>query len=257
MRDPDHKPDLKIVDTGLRTPLLETRNLTFSHGPQTLIHGIDLALQPGRRTVIMGANGTGKSLLIRLMHGLLKPTAGEVLWQGRPLNRTARDAQALVFQHPVMLRRSVLANLRFALAARGIGGRERVRLADKALEDARLTSFAHRPARVLSGGEQQRLAIARALACSPQLLFLDEPTASLDPASTALIEAQVLKAHASGVSIVMITHDKGQAQRIAEEIVFLNAGRITERGPASRILTNPKSPAAQAWLSGQLYLGPE
>ena len=254
MRDPNQRPDLKLVDTAEHIPLLETRKLSFTNGSQSLIHGIDLALQPGKCTVIMGANGTGKSLLVRLMHGLLKPTAGEVLWQGKPLNRTARDAQALVFQHPVMLRRSVLANLRFALAARGIGGRERNRLAEKALEDARLTTFANRPARVLSGGEQQRLAIARALACSPELLFLDEPTASLDPASTALIEELVLNAHAQGVSIVMITHDKGQAQRIAEDIVFLHAGRIAERGPAASVLTNPQSPAAQAWLSGKLYL---
>lgn len=235
--------------------VLEGRNLVLIRENKRLIDEIDLGIRPGR-TVIMGANGSGKSLLLRMLHGLIKPTGGQVVWQGQPLDRAARDQQALVFQKPIMLRRSVLANLKFALAVRGIGGRERARRAEAALESARLTDLANRPARVLSGGEQQRLAIARALACAPKLLFLDEPTASLDPASTLLIEEQIAEAHAAGVTIVMVTHDVNQARRIADDIVFLHAGRVAERGPASRILTRPVSEPARAWLEGRLYVGP-
>ena len=132
---------------------------------------MDVGIQAGRRTAIMGANGAGKSLLLRLMHGLLAPTAGQVLWHGRPLGRRGRRAQAMVFQRPVLLRRSVLANLRFALSAHGIRGERAEARATKALKQARLEGQAQSPARVLSGGEQQRLAVARALATTPQILF--------------------------------------------------------------------------------------
>ena len=243
-----------VINGDFGQPVLEARDLVLIRGNKRLIDGIDLGIRSSR-TVIMGANGSGKSLLLRLMHGLIKPTEGQVSWRGEPLDRAARDQQALVFQKPVMLRRSVLANLRFALAVRGIGGRERARRAEEALETARLTELANRPARVLSGGEQQRLAIARALACAPRLLFLDEPTASLDPASTLMIEQQIADAHAAGVIIVMVTHDVNQARRIADDIVFLHAGRVAERGPASRVLSKPSSEPARAWLEGRLYVG--
>ncbi|MFT6774062.1 MAG: tungstate transport system ATP-binding protein [Paracoccaceae bacterium] len=235
---------------------LAVRGLTFSAGGRRLVDGIDLTVRAGRRTVILGANGAGKSLLLRLMHGLLTPDAGEVTWRGGPLDRAARRAQGMVFQHPVMLRRSVRANLAFALARRGLSRAERRAREDEALERARLTDFAARPARVLSGGEQQRLAIARAMACRPELLFLDEPTASLDPASTQAIEDLVTEAHASGVTIVMVTHDAGQARRLADDIAFLHAGRVAEAGPAAQILNAPASPAAQAWFEGRLFLSP-
>lgn len=246
---------VNVINGEFGQTVLEGRNLVLVREHKRLIDGIDLGIRGGR-TVIMGANGSGKSLLLRILHGLIKPTEGQVVWEGLPMDRGARDQQALVFQKPVMLRRSALANLRFALAVRGIGGRERTRRAAEALETARLTDLSHRPARVLSGGEQQRLAIARALACAPKLLFLDEPTASLDPASTQLIEEQIAQAHAAGVTIVMVTHDANQARRIADDIVFLHGGRIAERGPASRILSRPTSEPVKAWLEGRLYVGP-
>ena len=160
--------------------------------------GVDLDIAPGRRTVVMGSNGAGKCLLLRLLHGLLRPTSGRVLWKGRPLDATGRRAQAMVFQRPVMLRRSVLANLDFALRVHGVRGPARRERERSALALARLEDLAGRPPRVLSGGEQQRLAVARALACDPELLFLDEPTASLDPASTHAIEMLIREAHAAG-----------------------------------------------------------
>jgi len=201
----------------------------------------------------MGPNGSGKSLLLRLLHGLLQPTDGEVLWEGRTLCPIGRAAQALVFQKPVMLRRSVLANLRFALGVRGISGRERTRRAEAALSQARLEHLAHRPARVLSGGEQQRLALARALVSEPRVLLLDEPSASLDPTSTAMFEEQVALAHERGVSIVTVTHDPGQARRLGDDLVFLDQGRVVERGSAEQVLSRPASVAARAWLAGRLH----
>jgi len=239
--------------------LMEVGGLAYEAGGKRIVDGIDLAVRPGRRLVVMGANGAGKSVLLRLMHGLLAPIAGGVFWHGRPLGRAARNCQAMMFQRPVMLRRSVLANLRFALAVRGFGGGERARREQEALALGRLEDLAQRPARVLSGGEQQRLAVARALACQPELLFLDEPTASLDPASTQAIEELIGAAHARGVTTVTVTHDAGQARRLADDIAFLHAGRVAEFGPAERVLDAPRSAAARAWLDGRLYLddGPD
>lgn len=239
----------------LHPPLLAARGLGFEARGRHLLSDVSLTLNAGRTTVILGANGAGKSLLLRLLHGLIPPTAGTIRWQGRPFDRAARAAQAMVFQRPVMLRRSVLSNLRFALAVRGIRGKARAARAAEALDRARLTDLAHRPARVLSGGEQQRLALARALACTPELLFLDEPTASLDPASTHAVEQLIREAQEAGVTVVMVTHDIGQARRLGQDIVFLERGRVVETGPAEEVLETPRSEAARAWLAGRLYLG--
>ncbi len=237
-------------------PLIAARGLGYDAGGRTLLDGVDVAIGAGRRTVVMGANGAGKSLLLRLLHGLIAPTRGQVVWQGRPLDRAARRAQAMVFQRPVMLRRSVRANLDFALAAAGVPRRDRRARAEDALATAGLTHLAARPARVLSGGEQQRLALARALACAPDLLFLDEPTASLDPASTLAIEGLIGTAHARGATVVLVTHDAGQARRMGDDVIFMAHGRVAETGPAADVLSAPRSAAARAWLDGRLHLGP-
>jgi len=162
-------------------PLLEARGLHFAAGGQTLIHGIDLEITPRKRTLVMGANGSGKSLLLRLLHGLLTPSSGEVLWRGHVPDRAARRAQAMVFQRPVMLRRSVLANLNFALKVHGLTSRARANRAQEALEMARLTDLATHPARVLSGGEQQRLAVAARWSASPNCCSSTSPQAVLIP----------------------------------------------------------------------------
>ena len=235
-------------------PLLRARGLCFDAGGKRLIDGIDADLPPRGCTAVMGANGAGKSLLLRLLHGLIPPSAGELLWRGRPLDREGRSAQAMVFQRPVLLRRSVLANLRFALAVRGVVGTERAARESEALDRARLHELANRPARVLSAGEQQRLAVVRALACTPRLLLLDEPSASLDPASTHAIEELIIEARGKGVAIVLVTHDQGQARRLADDIIFLHAGRVAETGTSSEVLDSPGSEAARAWLEGRLHL---
>ncbi len=235
-------------------PLMTARGLCFDAGGQRLIDGIDLHIHPGRCTVIMGANGSGKSLLLRLLHGLITPTGGEVRWQERPLDAAARQQQAMVFQRPVMLRRSVMANLRFALSVRGLRGAERKTRETEAIALARLDALKDKPARVLSGGEQQRLAMARALVCAPRMLFLDEPTASLDPASTQAIEQMIEDARETGTTIIVVTHDAGQARRLGDDLVFLHGGRVVETGPVAQVLDNPRSQAARAWLGGRLFV---
>jgi tungstate transport system ATP-binding protein len=234
-------------------PLLpmEARDLVFEAGGKRLIDGIDLVLSAGPVTVVMGPNGAGKSLLLRLLHGMIAPTAGTVRWGGKPPTEEVRRRQAMVFQRPVLLRRSTSANIEFVLNQRGAASTGRCR---ELLRQVELEGLASRPARLLSGGEQQRLALARALATEPEVLFLDEPTASLDPHSTATIERIVLAMHAHGTKIVFVTHDIGQARRLAQEVVFLHAGRVVEHAPAAQFFAKPVSPQAGDYLAGGLVL---
>lgn len=233
---------------------LAARGLVFEAGGKRLIDDVSLTLRAGPVTAVMGPNGAGKSLLLRLLHGLLKPTQGEILWAGRPADRGVVARQAMVFQRPVLLRRSVAANVSYALEVRGVSAPERSRRLEAVLRVARLEHLAERPARVLSGGEQQRLAVARALSLSPEILFLDEPTSSLDPASTLAIEELLRQAQAGGTKLVLVTHDIGQAKRLAQEVVFMHRGRIAEQTTADRFFGRPASMQAQAFLDGRIVL---
>ncbi len=229
---------------------LELRGVSFAAGAVPILGGIDLILSEGPRTVVLGPNGAGKSVLLRLCHGLLAPSAGTIAWRGaRP---DGHHRHAMVFQRPVMLRRSALANVAYGLKLAGIRGAERQRRARAKLGAVGLAHLARRSARRLSGGEQQRVALARAWALEPDVIFLDEPTASLDPAATRLVESIIAAMHNGGSKIVMTTHDLGQARRLADEIVFLDRGRIAERGPAAQFFAAPQSPAAVAFLRGEL-----
>jgi len=229
---------------------LQAHRLAFEAGGTRLLDDVSFDLQAGRRTVLLGPNGAGKSLLLRLCHGLLRPTSGEVRWahDGR---RTARR-QAMVFQQPVMLRRSAIANITHALAAHDVPRGDRLPRANAALALAGLTHAARRPARVLSGGEQQRLALARAWATEPEILFLDEPTASLDPAATRAVETLIEGFHAADTKIVMATHDLGQARRIADDILFLHKGRLLEASDAAAFFENPQTEEGRAFIAGEL-----
>jgi len=228
---------------------LTLNRIGFAPNGVPVLADIDLRIEAGARSVILGANGAGKSVLMRLMHGLLKPTAGEIRWNARE-SRPA--AQCLVFQRPVMLRRSALANVAYGLKLAGVPHTRRNLEARAALERVGLAHLADRPARVLSGGEQQRVALARAWALDPRVLFLDEPTASLDPAAARSVEKVIVDIHGAGTSIVMTTHNLGQARRLADEIIFLHAGRITERTPAAEFFHRPRSIEAQTFLEGEL-----
>jgi tungstate transport system ATP-binding protein len=228
---------------------LQARGLTVRLGGHTALDRVDFELRERARIAVLGANGAGKSVLLRTLHGLIAPTEGAVIWAGSATR--ARD-QAMVFQRPVMLRRSALANIEYALAVNGVTGSGRERRAREALERVGLASLAARPARVLSGGEQQRLALARAWALRPSVIFLDEPTASLDPAAAAEIERLIGEIHASGTAIVLTTHHLGLARRVADEIVFLHEGRLTEKTAAERFFATPQSPEAAQFLKGEL-----
>ena len=230
---------------------LRLDEVTYAVRGKPLIEGVSFTLERGRRVVLLGPNGAGKSLTLRLCHGLVRPTAGKVLWQGAPPGEKRRR-HAMVFQRPVLLRRTAFANLVHAAGLAGLGFGDRRARASEALEHFGLARFADRAARTLSGGEQQRLAIARAWALRPEVLFLDEPTAALDPAATRAVEETIRLCHADGMTILMTTHDLGQARRLADEILFLHQGRLVEGAPARRFFEEPRTEEAQAFLRGDL-----
>ena len=230
---------------------LELDNVSFEGGGKRLIKDLSHSFTAGPRTAILGPNGAGKSLLLRLCHGLIQPSAGDVRWQGA-LGNDPVPHQAMVFQRPVMLRRTVAENAAYALGLRGIPRSERHDRVADALKRTGLTRLASSPARVLSFGEQQKLALARAWALRPKVLFLDEPTASLDPAATHTIEEVIAAFHDAGTRIIMTTHDLGQARRIADEVLFMHRGRLLEFSSAKKFFAGPENDLAQAFLRGEL-----
>lgn len=238
-----------MADSGNGMFPLVMRNVGFAAGDRAILRDVNLTLEAGRRTVILGHNGAGKSVTLRLLHGLLRPTTGEITWGGQP---APPAAQAMVFQRPVLLRRSALANIEYALDLAGVPRAERTHRAIAALARVGLPHVAARAARVLSGGEQQRVALARAWALAPRILFLDEPTASLDPAASREVERIVADIAAGGTRIVMITHHLGQARRLADDIVFMHDGRITEHTPADVFFRQAQSREADDFLKGEL-----
>jgi tungstate transport system ATP-binding protein len=235
------------VETPVGQPIVARRASVVRRGVRVLDR-IDLTIAPRSRTFVLGPNGSGKSTLLRLLHGLIGPDEGEVTWGGetvRPLR------QAMVFQRAVLLRRSAAGNVRHALALAGMRGEEAEARTQSAIARVGLAALAHRAARVLSGGEQQRLALARASALEPDVLFLDEPTASLDPPSTRDVEDIVQAIHAGGTTIVMTTHRLAQAKRLADDVIFLDGGRVTECTPAAQFFAQPSSPEGRAFLDGE------
>lgn len=212
---------------------------------QRLLDNMSFVIPQGGITTIVGPNGAGKSLTLRLCHGLILPDEGNVSWA-----HDARLRHAMVFQQPVMLRRSVRANIVHALNA--VAHRSPQERANEALARFNLNALADRPARLLSGGERQKLAIARAWALEPEVLFLDEPTSQLDPAATREIEALILALSQEGLTILMTTHDLGQARRLADRILFFHRGRLIEDRDAASFFDAPETPQARAFLAGEL-----
>jgi len=217
-----------------------------------MLDRVSVQIEAGAPTVLVGPNGSGKTTFLRTAMGLIAPSAGRVTWGGAesapPLRR------AFVFQRPAMLRRSAQGNLRYALAAARVPRVRHDARIEELLALVGLDGFERRPARRLSGGEQQRLALARGLARDPDVLFLDEPTASLDPAATKAIEDIIRAIAASGIKVVMSTHDLGEAKRLAGEIVLLHRGRIVERAPAADFLGAPRTGEARAFVAGELLV---
>jgi tungstate transport system ATP-binding protein len=228
------------------------QDVSIIRGAVPLLDRVTFHIEAGPPIVLIGPNGSGKTTLLRAAMGLVAPSRGRITWGGAdqpPANRCA-----FVFQRPAMLRRSAAGNLRYALRLAGIPRAKRNGRIVELLSLIGLDGLGRRPARLMSGGEQQRLALARALALDPAVLFLDEPTASLDPAATKAIEDVVRAVAASGIKVVMATHDLGEARRIAGEIVLLHRGRPIERGNATDFLNSPRSEEAKLFIAGELLV---
>ena len=234
--------------------VLNARGLKVMRDGRALLDVPELTLAGSGATMILGPNGAGKSLLLRCLHGLLHPNAGTVTQDGAALDRAQRARQAMVFQTPVLLRRSVAGNLDYVLRRRRLSRDMRAARIEALLAEGGLAGKARQRARSLSGGEGQRLAILRALALEPDILFLDEPTSALDPAATQAVERLVELAAACGTRIVMITHDIGQARRLGRDIVIMHDGRVVERGPAPQFFDAPQTHVARQFLSGALVV---
>ncbi|MBL4646552.1 MAG: ABC transporter ATP-binding protein [Hyphomicrobiales bacterium] len=248
-------PDSNIISlqnwTGkpAQNTIVQLEDVVLDSESRRLVDGISLTLRSGGITALMGSNGAGKTLTLRLIARLLQPSSGIV----RNCSIEERDI-AFVFQRPVLLRRTVAANLLHALKLCKVprhNRRERIQLL---LDISRLSEMANSPARMLSGGEQQRLAMVRAIAGNPKLLLLDEPTASLDPHATSMLENLMTTIANSGTKLVLVTHDAGQARRLSSDVVFMHEGRIAEHTPTHQFLNTPQSDEAKAYLEGRLLV---
>ena len=227
-------------------------NARIVAGATTILDDVSLTIAAGSPTVLIGPNGSGKTTLLRAAMGLIPLTGGRITWGGREAAVPTR--RAIMFQRPAMLRRSAAGNIRYALAAADVPRANRQNRTSELLTLVGLDGMGHRPARRLSGGEQQRLALARALARDPAVLFLDEPTASLDPYATKAIEDIIRAVSARGVKVVMSTHDLGQAKRLAGEIVLLHRGRLIENAPVDEFFTRPRTQEARKFIAGELLV---
>jgi tungstate transport system ATP-binding protein len=230
---------------------LAFEDVSFAADGAVRLDGVSFEVGHAPLAVLLGPNGAGKSLVLRLATGLLAPSRGRVRWLG-PAAAHAAERTAVVLQRPVLLRRSVRANLDHALALRGVPRRERAPQRARALTTAGLAGFEARAARRLSAGEQQRVALARAWCAGAEALFLDEPAAALDPGATGALEAAIRAMRDAGTRIVMATHDLGQARRMADEVLFLHRGRLLEQTPAEDFFRAPRSVEARKFLNGEI-----
>jgi len=243
---------------------IEGKALKITRGGRTVLDVPSVTVGTALCTAIIGPNGAGKSLLLRTLGGLLVPDSGSVTWGGDPLanpqasaltsQRSRRLAVGFVTQRPALLSRTALQNLEYALRARGLSAHVRRSESLKALEVAGLSAIANTPAQRLSAGEQQRLALARALALEPAILLLDEPTASVDPVSTAPFEMMLKNASHSGCRIVIVSHDLNQVKRLADEVLLMNQGGVVEQQPVAPFFNEPRSDVARKWLAGELLV---
>lgn len=243
------------IDPGSRavTPVIG-EDLYVERGGRTLLDVEDIIFGGPEISAIVGPNGAGKSMLIRTLAGLMRPDRGSVRWNDAPPSRPGYRRLGLLLQHPVLLRRSAAANVAFALRQAGMKASQARRAARAALDHAGLSAVADTSARLLSGGEKQRLALARALAMEPEILFLDEPTASLDPASTLRIEEMIAEARDAGTSIVLVTHDLAQARRLADTVILMHGGRIVEQAPTADFFERPATEKARAFAAGEILI---
>ncbi|MCF8467847.1 MAG: ATP-binding cassette domain-containing protein [Sneathiella sp.] len=225
---------------------------TVRKGGQQIVGPLALTMGGVGCSIVIGPNGAGKTTLLRLMHGLERASSGSVKWALKQSEVFTR--QSFVFQTPVVMRRSVIENIAYPLHVRGIDRKIAIGEAEKWIDKVGLMKSTHKDANVLSGGEKQKLAIARALITKPDVLFLDEPTTNLDGSSTQDIEKLIRRARDAGTRIVMATHDFGQARRLADEVLFMHHGIVHERAAAEIFFADPGTTEAQVFLRGDLLL---
>ncbi|MEX0343831.1 MAG: energy-coupling factor ABC transporter ATP-binding protein [Rhizobiaceae bacterium] len=246
------RPSADARETDQHVLPIAGQGLIIRRAGRTLLSVPDISLDNQGLIAVVGPNGAGKSLLLKLLAGVISADRGSVTWSGRGPSRSGYRRLSLVLQAPVLLRRSALANVTYALKAAGFDNATARKAASDALDNAGLSGIAETPARLLSGGEKQRLALARALAIEPEIVLLDEPVANLDPASTLAIEKMIIAARERRVAVVLVTHDLAQARRLADEIIFMNRGQIVERGNAAAFFEKQQSEAAAAFVRGEI-----
>ena len=239
----------KKIDTDILPMWVE--NLFFSVGGNEILCNLNFQLDSDSKTFIVGPNGAGKTVLLKTCHGLLTPNSGRIHYADGATSNT-HEKQGMLFQRPILLRRSVKANIEYALTVRGVNGAEKRERVNCVLDDTGLSSLANQSARTLSLGEQQRLALARVWALRPRILFLDEPTAHLDPSSTRIVEHIIFQIVESGTKIVMTSHDMGQVKRLADEVLFLYKGRLMEHSSVKTFFSNPKTEEGKMFAKGGL-----
>ena len=239
--------DLKLQSDKSFLPL-EIKNLNYSIGSKEILYNLNIKIISDRITVIMGPNGAGKSIFLKILNGIIRPTSGKILWNEKVDESLVLNGQALVFQKPVLLRRSVKANLDFFDKLTNLNNYDKNQL----LKIVDLLDQKNQPARLLSLGEQQRLSLIRALLLRPRLIMLDEPTANLDPASTKIIEDIIISLKEFGIKIIFVTHNILQAKRIADEVIFFDKGKLIEHSNAKEFFSNSKSMKVNNYLNGIL-----
>ena len=232
------------------TPI-QFKDLSVILGPKIILDKINCKIKSNSITAVLGPNGAGKSIFLQTINGLFSVQSGRLTFNLMEINQEIRKQQAMVFQNPVLLRRTVIANLQFISNLRN---KESNRLLKKILSKVGLEGYEKKPARLLSGGEKQRLSMARALIINPNLLLLDEPTANLDPYSLNLIEDLVLEENSIGKTIIFTTHDMSQAKRLATDVIFLNKGKVLEQTISKTFFKSPKTLEAQKYINGEILI---
>lgn len=239
--------DLKLQSDKSFLPL-EIKNLNYSIGSKEILYNLNIKIISDKITVIMGPNGAGKSIFLKILNGIIRPTSGKILWNEKIDESLVLNGQALVFQKPILLRRSVEANLDFFDKLINLNNYDKNQL----LKIVDLLDQKNQPARLLSLGEQQRLSLIRALLLRPRLIMLDEPTANLDPASTKIIEDIIISLKEFGIKIIFVTHNILQAKRLADEVIFFDKGKLIEHSNSKEFFSNSKSIKVNNYLNGIL-----
>jgi len=241
----------KILEDAHDLTPIQFKDLSVILGQKIILDKINCKIKSNSITAVLGPNGAGKSIFLQTINGLISIQSGRLTFNSMEKNQEIRKQQALVFQNPVLLRRTVMANIQFVLNLRN---RESNQLLKNILDKVGLEGYEKKSARLLSGGEKQRLSMARALVVNPHLLLLDEPTANLDPYSLNLIEDLVLEENSIGKTVIFTTHDMSQAKRLATDVIFLNKGKVLEQTVSKTFFKSPKTLEAQKYINGEILI---